>query len=133
MEEVLETFPDKEAFDRFFMEHFQPMSYDDMKEGLESLVKKEGLDIFERSYMDKINKQDFKEHLSKAARFAFDDAMTEAFYEKNPEVYEAAFAIYEAAPDRAQEIAYTFHKTYQEIYDEGMNCMFDAVLAPLLG
>lgn len=130
--DLLQAFPNKEAFDAFFMENFRPMTYDDMKDGLEELVKKEGLDIFEKSYVEKVNKADFMEHLSQAARFAFDEAMTEAFYDKNPEIYEAAFGIFELAPDRAKEIAYTFHKTYQEIFEEGMNCMFDAVIAPLL-
>jgi len=79
-----------------------------------------------------VRKEDFKEHLSKGARFEFENAMTEAFYDKNPEVYEAAFGLYEEVPKQAMAITETFHRTYQEIYEESLNCMFDAVIAPLL-
>ena len=37
------------------------------------------------------------DNLSQAAQFAFQDGLTEAFYEKNPQVYENAFALFEAA------------------------------------
>lgn len=96
MESLTKQFPDKETFDKFFVENFKTMTYEDVKEGLEELVK------------------------------------AEAFYDKNPEVYEAAFGLYEEVPKQAMAITETFHRTYQEIYEESLNCMFDAVIAPLL-
>lgn len=132
MEDLLTLFPDKEAFDRFFVENFKPMSYEDVREGFEALVKTEGLNIFHDEYAKHVRKEDFTEHLSQGARFEFENAMTEGFYEKNPEVYEAAFGLYEEAPDKAGSITATFHRTYQEIYKECLNCMFDAAIAPLL-
>lgn len=132
MESLTKQFPDKEIFDKFFVENFKTMTYEDVKEGLEELVKAEGLNIFQDDYVKNVRKEDFKEHLSKGARFEFENAMTEAFYDKNPEVYEAAFGLYEEAPKQAMAITETFHRTYQEIYEESLNCMFDAVIAPLL-
>lgn len=132
MESLTKQFPNKETFDKFFVENFKTMTYEDVKEGLEELVKAEGLNIFQDDYVKNVRKEDFKEHLSKGARFEFENAMTEAFYDKNPEVYEAAFGLYEEAPKQAMAITETFHRTYQEIYEESLNCMFDAVIAPLL-
>ena len=132
MESLTKQFPDKETFDKFFVENFKTMTYEDVKEGLEELVKAEGLNIFQDDYVKNVRKEDFKEHLSKGARFEFENAMTEAFYDKNPEVYEAAFGLYEEVPKQAMAITETFHRTYQEIYEESLNCMFDAVIAPLL-
>lgn len=132
MEELLQQFPDKETFDRFFVENFKAMTYDDVKEAFESLVREEGLGIFPNDYAANVKKDDFISHLSQGARFELENAMTEAFYEKNPEVYEAAFGLYEEAPQEGMHIAETFHRTYQEIYKECLNCMFDAVIAPLL-
>lgn len=132
MSELIKQFPNKEAFDKFFMEHFTSMSYEDVKEGFESLVKSEGLNIFHDEYAKEVKKEDFTNHLSQGARFEFENAMTEAFYEKNPELYEAAFGLYEEAPKSAMAITETFHKTYQSIYNECLNCMFDAVIAPLI-
>ena len=113
MESLTKQFPDKETFDKFFVENFKTMTYED-------------------DYVKNVRKEDFKEHLSKGARFEFENAMTEAFYDKNPEVYEAAFGLYEEVPKQAMAITETFHRTYQEIYEESLNCMFDAVIAPLL-
>ena len=35
------------------------------------------------------------DNLSETAMFNFQDTLTEVFYEKNPEVYETAFELYE--------------------------------------
>ncbi len=83
MESLTKQFPDKETFDKFFVENFKTMTYEDVKEGLEELVKAEGLNIFQDDYVKNVRKEDFKEHLSKGARFEFENAMTEAFYDKN--------------------------------------------------
>ena len=79
-----------------------------------------------------MNKEDYKKHLSQAARFEFENTMTEAFYEKNPDIYEVAFGLYEEEPKQAAEIADTFHRTYQTIYEECLDCMFDSAIVPLL-
>lgn len=84
------------------------MTYEDVKEGLEELVKAEGLNIFQDDYVKNVRKEDFKEHLSKGARFEFENAMTEAFYDKNPEVYEAAFGLYEEVQSRQWQLLRLF-------------------------
>ena len=38
MESLTKQFPDKETFDKFFVENFKTMTYEDVKEGLEELV-----------------------------------------------------------------------------------------------
>ena len=69
MESIKEQFPDKEAFDKFFVENFKTMTYEDVKEGLAELVKAEGLNIFQDDYVKNVRKEGFKEHLAKGARF----------------------------------------------------------------
>ena len=73
MESLTKQFPDKETFDKFFVENFKTMTYEDVKEGLEELVKAEGLNIFQDDYVKNVRKEDFKEHLSKGARFEFEN------------------------------------------------------------
>ena len=43
MESLTKQFPDKETFDKFFVENFKTMTYEDVKEGLEELVKAEAV------------------------------------------------------------------------------------------
>ena len=61
MESLTKQFPDKETFDKFFVENFKTMTYEDVKEGLEELVKAEGLNIFQDDYVKNVRKEDFKE------------------------------------------------------------------------
>ena len=35
MESLTKQFPDKETFDKFFVENFKTMTYEDVKEGLD--------------------------------------------------------------------------------------------------
>lgn len=66
------------------------------------------------------------DNLSQAAQFAFQDGLTEAFYEKNPQVYENAFALFEAAQMEGGDanIAAAFHEEYQRLYhDFCWNCL----------
>ena len=67
----------------------------------------------------------------KAAQFAFQDGLTEAFYEKNPEVYENAFALFEAAQMEGGDanIAAAFHEEYQRLYHDFLLELFDAQYA----
>lgn len=134
MEELFERFPSKEVFDTFFQMNYKPMAYEDVKEAMEALVADAGLDIFYEDYAKsgKVSKADFKEHLSQAARFQFEDAMTEAYYEKNPDVYEAAFGLYELDPARSGGITKMFHEKYQESYEALLDELFDHMIAPLL-
>ena len=71
---------------------------------------------------------DFAENLSQTAEFTFQDTLTEVFYEKNPDLYETAFALYEAAQMTGQgnkNVAQTFHEEYNRLYIEFLNQMFD--------
>lgn len=58
--------------------------------------------------------------------------MTEAFYDKNPEIYETAFGLYELSPEGSASITRTFHETYQKSYEDCLDQLFDAAIAPLL-
>ena len=55
---------------------------------------------------------------------------TAAFYEKNPDLYETAFAIYEESQMNNEEdgnIAAAFHEEYNRLYREFLLAMFDGV------
>ena len=63
---------------------------------------------------------------------AFEDAMAEAYYDKNPEIYEAAFGLYELAPAQSASITRTFHEEYQKNYADCLDELFDTAIAGLL-
>ena len=133
MEELLQQFPDREAFDAFFREHYQPLAYEDVKAGFGEAVKEAGAHIFPEEDMDKVTGSNFMEYLGQGARFILENAMTEAFYEKNPEVYETAFGLFEEDPEHSAKITETFHRTDQESYEALLAEWFREEIAPLLG
>lgn len=129
MDEIFELFPNKEAFDRYWKENYQPLCYDDVKEAFDKFLKKSGKEIFNSDYAsaNQTKKEDFKENLSQTAEFHFQEALTEAFYDKNPEVYENAFTLFEVAKMEGldETIAETFHEEYNRLYVEFLDIMFD--------
>ena len=122
MEEIFEQFKDKDAFDAYWKEHYVPLTYEDVREAYEDFVKSADKHIF---------LSDYEDNLSQAAQFAFQDGLTEAFYEKNPEVYENAFALFEAAQMEGGDanIAAAFHEEYQRLYHDFLLELFDAQYA----
>ncbi len=134
MEDLLRQYPDREAFDAFFHMNYKPVVYEDVKDAMEAFVKEAGLSLFFDEYVKSgnIKKADFMEHFSQAASFQFEDAMTEAFYEKNPDIYETAFALYELAPQESAAITRTFHEAYAKSYAECLDQLFDRAITPLL-
>lgn len=134
MEELLTKYPDRKAFDLFFNMNYKPVRYEDVKEAMEAFVQEAGLSLFLDDYVKsgRVDKKDFKNYFSQAAKFQLEDAMTEAYYGKNPEIYETAFGLYELAPDKSAAITRTFHETYQASYEECLDMLFDEAIAPLL-
>lgn len=133
-EDIFAQFPDRESFERFWNENYVPVTYEDVKEMFEDFVKSAGGHIFISDYEEKgcIAKQDFKENLTQEAQFTFEDGLTEVFYDKNPELYETAFAIYEEAQMSGEGDASTaqiFHETFRALYAEFLDRLFDEVLA----
>mgnify|MGYP004593741559 CR=1 FL=1 len=54
--------------------------------------------------------------------------LTEIFYDKNPEIYETAFEIYQEAQMsgmKENDTAQTFHDTYNRLYDEFLDRLFE--------
>lgn len=130
MEELFEQFPDKETFDTYWNENYKILCYEDVKETFEEFVIAADKKIFKSDYEAGgcISKADFIENLSQTAEFTFQDTLTEVFYEKNPDLYETAFALYEAAQMTGQgdkNVAQTFHEEYNRLYQEFLNQMFD--------
>lgn len=103
--DIFEQFPDREAFDRYWAENYVPVTYEDVKEMFEDFVTSAGGHIYLSDYEEKncISKADFKDNLSQEAQFSFQDGLTEIFYDKNPELYETAFAIMRRRRCRAME------------------------------
>ncbi len=132
--DIFEQFPDRETFDRYWNENYVPLTYEDVKEAFEDFVKSVNGHIYLSDYEEKgcISKADFKENLSQEAQFTFEDGLTEVFYDKNPELYETAFALYEEAQMSGQgdaSVARIFHETFRGLYAEFLDRLFDEVLA----
>lgn len=132
--DIFEQFPNREAFDEYWNRHYVPVTYEDVKAAFENYVRSAGGHIYLSDYDEKgcVCRQDFKENLSQEAQFTFQDGLTEVFYEKNPELYETAFALYEEAQMTGRgdaAIAQTFHDTFAQLYAEFLDRLFDEVLS----
>ncbi len=132
--DIFEQFPDKETFDKYWNENYVPVTYEDVKKAFEDFVKSAGGHIFVSDYEEKgcISKEDFKDNLSQEAQFTFEDGLTEVFYDKNPELYETAFALYEEAQITGEgdaSVAQIFHDTFRSLYAEFLDRLYDEVLA----
>lgn len=132
--DIFEQFPDKETFDKYWNENYVPVTYEDVKNMFEDFVKSADGHIFLSDYEEKgcISKEDFKDNLSQEAQFTFEDGLTEVFYDKNPELYETAFALYEEAQITGEgdaSVAQIFHDTFRSLYAEFLDRLYDEVLA----
>lgn len=132
--DIFEQFPTREAFDQYWNKNYVPVSYDDVKETFENFVKSAAGHIYLSDYEEKgcISREDFKENLSQEAQFTFQDGLTEVFYDKNPELYETAFEIYEEeqmAGRQGAGIAQIFHETFAGLYAEFLDRLFDESLS----
>lgn len=128
--DIFELFPDREAFDAYWKENYVPVTYEDVKEIYEEFVTSADGHIFLSDYEEGgcISKADFKENLSQEAQFTFQDGLTEVFYDKNPELYETAFAIFEEAQmngGKGADISRIYGETFQQLYDEFLDRLFD--------
>lgn len=137
MSQILQKFPTREAFDEYWREHYVPVTYEDVREAFEDFVTSAGGHIYLSDYEESrsISRADFKENLSQEAQFAFQDGLTEVFYDKNPDLYETAFAIYEEAQMEntpGANVALIFHETFGRLYDEFLDRLFDEKLEGLL-
>lgn len=134
MSEIFKQFPNREAFDQYWNENYVPVTYEDVKEAFEDFVTSAGGHIFLSDYEEGgcISKADFKENLSQEAQFTFQDGLTEVFYDKNPEIYENAFAIFAESQmndGQGAETAYIYAETFQRLYDEFLDILFDRKIA----
>lgn len=130
MEDIFELFPTKEAFDTYWNENYVPLCYEDVKSEYEKFVGSVEKHIFISDYeaAGNISRDTFLDNLSEDAAFFFQDTLTEAFYDKNPKVYEYAFALYEEAQMSGlakKDVADLFHQEYNHLYREFMLEMFD--------
>lgn len=132
--EIFEQFPNREAFDAYWNENYVPVTYEDVKEAFEEFVTAADGHIFLSDYEEGgcISKADFKENLSQEAQFAFQDGLTEVFYDKNPELYETAFTIFEEAQMNGGEgadVCRIYGETFQQLYNEFLDRLFDEKIA----
>lgn len=131
--DIFTQFPDKETFDNYWKEHYVAVTYEDVKETFEDFVTSADGHIYLSDYEENncISKEDFKDNLSQEAQFAFQDGLTEIFYDKNPKLYETAFAIYEEAQmteNGKADVAQIFHETFEKLYAEFLDRLFDEKL-----
>ena len=130
MEDILVAFKTKDPF--LWSKYLDVFSvtYEDVKEAFEDFVTSAGGHIFLSDYEEAgcISKEDFKDNLSQEAQFAFQDGLTEVFYDKNPDLYETAFAIFEEAQMSGNQdvnVAVTFHETFNRLYAEFLDRLFE--------
>jgi hypothetical protein len=120
----------KAEFDTYWIANYTPLTYEDVRESYEAFVKEAEKKIFLSDYEEagRISRDDFMEHLSQTAQFHFQDGLTEAFYEKNPDVYETAFAIFEESQMNGGDgsVAAIFHEEYNRLYRTFLLEMFDS-------
>ena len=125
----IEQFKDKETFGNYWKDHYVPLTYADVQAGYEDFVTSAEKHIFLSDYeaSGNVSRENFMDNLSQAAQFAFQDSLTEAFYEKNPDVYETAFALYEMAQMEGGDatIASVFHEEYNRLYREFLLQLYD--------
>lgn len=122
----------KSEFEAFWNEKYVPLKYEDVKNEYEDFVKSCDNKIFIEDYevSGSISRDDFIDNLSQTAQFTFQDTLTEVFYDKNPEVYETAFALYEEAQLSGKgddNEAILFHEEFNRLYKEFLLEMFDNI------
>ncbi len=131
--EIFERFPNQEAFEEHWNKEYKALTYEDVREAYEALVAETEGHIFLSDYEENgcISKEDFKQNLTQDAEFTLQDTLTEVFYEKNPELYETAFEIYEVSQMSGGDgsIAQIFHETYQKLYNEFLDRLFEEKIA----
>ena len=132
MDDIFEQFPTRESFDEYWKENYVPLTYADVQQEFEGFVKSADKHIFLSDYEESgnVSRDTFMENLSQDAAFTFQDTLTEMFYEKNPELYETAFALYEEAQMSGQtdrNVAQTFHEEYNRLYRDFLLAMYDAL------
>jgi hypothetical protein len=129
MADIFEQFENKEAFDEYWNANYIPLTYEDVREAYENFVKTSDKKIFLSDYEEsgRISREDFMDNLSQTAQFTFQDSLTEVFYDKNPELYENAFSIYEISQMDGGDgnIASIFHEEYNRLYREFLLAMYD--------
>lgn len=132
-ENIFEQFPNKEAFNKYWEQNYKPVIYEDVREQFCSFVKSVEGHVYVSDYEAAgcVSKEDFKENLSDQAKFAFEDGLAEIFYDKNPRLYETAFALYEEAMMSGSgdaNVAQIFHDTFQKVYKEVLDRLYDEAL-----
>ena len=132
--DIFSQFPDRETFDKYWNENYVPVTYEDVAGVFREFVKSAEGHIYLSDYEEKgcISKEDFKDNLSQEAQFAFQDGLTEVLYDKNPELYETAFALFEEAQMTGQgdaSVAQTFHETFNGLYAEFLDTLFEEMLS----
>ena len=128
MGSLMEQFPTQETFDTYWSENYVPLEYEDVRAAFDEFVLSAEKHIFLSDYeeLGQINRSDFMENLNQNAEFAFQDALTEAFYEKNPELYETAFGLYEEEQmeESSLQVEKKFHEEYSRLYTEFLMELF---------
>ena len=75
-----------------------------------------------------ISKEDFKDNLSQEAQFAFQDGLTEVFYDKTRIYMRQPLLFFEEAQMSGNQdvnVAVTFHETFNRLYAEFLDRLFE--------
>ena len=104
--DIFEQFPDRETFDKYWNENYQPVTYEDVREAFTDFVKSADGHIYLSDYEEK----------GLISR----------------ELYKTACALYEESKLTGKgdaSVAQTFHETFRALYAEFLDRLYDEVLA----
>ena len=120
----------REEFEKYWVDNYVQINYEDVKDEYEAFVREAEKHIFIDDYeaAGAISKNDFMDNLSETAMFTFQDTLTEVFYDKNPDLYETAFELYELSQmsdQKGENPAIKFHEEYNRLYKEFLLQLFE--------
>jgi len=113
----------QQEFESFFTKTYVEVTYLDVKIQFEEFYNTQDGKLFHDDYLN-FSKTDFIENLSDDAKFQFQDILLEAFYDKNPQLYEQAFAIFESNGGKKTEVTKLFDDTYKILYESFLGELF---------
>ena len=131
--DIFEQFPDRETFDKYWNENYQPVTYEGCARGVHGFCEVRGRSHLPSDYEEKglISREDFKENLSQEAQFTFEDGLTEVFTIRIRSFTRRRSVLYEESKLTGKgdaSVAQTFHETFRALYAEFLDRLYDEVL-----
>lgn len=119
---------DKEVFDTFFTENYCAVDYATVKEAFEEIASA-GNEIFSGNYEARnLKRENFILYLKSEVYCDFEDAITEAVDDLNPEILDAVMDITESCKD-GDEITEKYWETVRDLLKMHLMQLYDEVIS----